>query len=414
MLQIDHVYEFFAKTLFSDYCIYSLPGGVYGNKTIDNIRGINDMDIINIPSTKLTMLFIDQEPILPNAVYPYIEVFKYLAIKTVPEYMQRKLDGSLLFGIGVNPSLGPRMNIPELLLKTPTIFVVSEKSKMAINMANTRGIHLLYYFFHGFAAIDWFRGYYAMNHNKQIVKEYAYDFISMNRLIITDRSYRCYLVSKFAEMVFLKNGLVSFGMCGDWRDEVQSIDTKLSPSAVSHINEHLPKIRTPIIIDSEDVHGYASADIPRQIDDSFWHIVSETVFYYNKLHLTEKIFKPIVSKQPFMLIGAAGNLEYLKSYGFRTFSSIIDESYDRKVNPDTRIEMVVGQLKWYCDLSEKDKLDVMREIEPIVEYNFHHFYGEFKHIITTELIDNCKDLFKKIDYDDSNIVYSDIYKTLVN
>jgi len=115
-----------------------------------------------------------------------------------------------------------------------------------------------------------------------------------------------------------------------------------------------------------------------------------------------------------MLIGAAGNLEYLKSYGFRTFSSIIDESYDRKVNPDTRIEMVVGQLKWYCDLSEKDKLDVMREIEPIVEYNFHHFYGEFKHIITTELIDNCKDLFKKIDYDDSNIVYSDIYKTLVN
>ena len=253
-----------------------------------------------------------------------------------------------------------------------------------------------------------------MNHNKQIVKEYAYDFISMNRLIITDRSYRCYLVSKFAEMDLLKNGLVSFGMCGDWRDEVQSIDTKLSPSAVSHINEHLPKIRTPIIIDREDVHGYASADIPRQIDDSFWHIVSETVFYYNKLHLTEKIFKPIVSKQPFMLIGAAGNLEYLKSYGFRTFSSIIDESYDRKVNPDTRIEMVVGQLKWYCDLSEKDKLDVMREIEPIVEYNFHHFYGEFKHIITTELIDNCKDLFKKIDYDDSNIVYSDIYKTLVN
>lgn len=401
MLQIDHVYEFFSKTLFSDYCIYSLPKGVYENKTIDNIH-VNDMDIINIPSTELSMLFIDQEPILPNAVYPYIEVFKYLAsIKTVPEYMQYKLDGSLLFGLGMDTSLGPRMNIPEFLHKTPTSLVVSEKSRNITEIALANDLILLYYFFHGFAAIDWFRGYYAMNYNKKVVKEYPYDFISMNRIISADRSYRCYLVSKFTEMDLLKNGLVSFALDGVWHDEVQSVDTKLSPMAIAHINKHLPTIRTPIIIDREDVHGYASADIPRQIDDSFWHIVSETVFYYNKLHLTEKIFKPIVSKQPFMLLCAAGNLEYLKSYGFKTFSSIIDESYDRKVNPDIRIEMVVGQLKWYCDLSAKDKLDVMREIEPIVEYNFHHFYGEFKHIITAELIDNCKDLFKKIDYDDS-------------
>ena len=407
MLQIDHVYDFFAKTMFSQYCIYYLPKGVYENKTIDgisrcHIHRINEASFLGI-------MFIDQEPLI-NLAYDNIKKFTYPRNgETLSEFIKYDSEGTIR-----TTSLGPRIRLFAQFVRISIALVTSEKSKMAINMANTHGIHLLYYFFHGFAAIDWFRGYYAMNHNKQIVKEYAYDFISMNRLIITDRSYRCYLVSKFAEMDLLKNGLVSFGMGGDWRDEVQSIDTKLSPSAVSHINEHLPKIRTPIIIDREDVHGYASADIPRQIDDSFWHIVSETVFYYNKLHLTEKIFKPIVSKQPFMLIGAAGNLEYLKSYGFRTFSSIIDESYDRKVNPDTRIEMVVGQLKWYCDLSEKDKLDVMREIEPIVEYNFHHFYGEFKHIITTELIDNCKDLFKKIDYDDSNIVYSDIYKTLVN
>ena len=407
MLQIDNVYDFFAKTMFSQYCIYYLPKGVYENKTID---GISRCVIHRINEASLSgIMFIDQEPLI-NLAYDNIKKFMYTRNgETLSEFIKYDSQGTIRTTL-----LGPRILLLARFVRIPIALVTSEKSKMAINMANTHGIHLLYYFFHGFASIDWFRGYYALNHNKQIVKEYAYDFISMNRLIITDRAYRCYLVSKFAEMDLLKNGLVSFGMCGDWRDEVQSIDTKLSPSAVSHINEHLPKIRTPIIIDREDVHGYASADIPRQIDDSFWHIVSETVFYYNKLHLTEKIFKPIVSKQPFMLIGAAGNLEYLKSYGFRTFSSIIDESYDRKVNPDTRIEMVVGQLKWYCDLSEKDKLDVMREIEPIVEYNFHHFYGEFKHIITTELIDNCKDLFKKIDYDDSNIVYSDIYKTLVN
>ena len=388
MLQIDHVYEFFAKTLFSDYCIYSLYDGVYTNKTVVNVSG-DDISCINAHKGKKIM-FIDQEPLIDFA-YAYTEMFVHPRnMENITEFMKYNMDGTVR-----TTRLGPRIEMLEYFTRIPTALVTSEKSKMSVDMSNKYNLKLLYYFFHGFAASDWFRGYYAMNHNKQIVKEYAYDFISMNRLISSDRSYRCYLVSKFAEMDLLKNGSVSFGLNSDWRDEVQSADTKLSPSAVSHINEHLPKIRTPIIIDREDVHGYASADIPRQIDDSFWHIVSETVFYYNKLHLTEKIFKPIVSKQPFMLIGAAGNLEYLKSYGFRTFSSIIDESYDRKVIPDTRIEMVVGQLKWYCDLSAKDKLDVMREIEPIVEYNFHHFYGEFKHIITTELIDNCKDLFKK-------------------
>ena len=148
--------------------------------------------------------------------------------------------------------------------------------------------------------------------------------------------------------------------------------------------------------------------------NSMISFITETMFIQDVVFLTEKIFKPIVMKQPFMLLGAPGNLEYLRSYGFKTFDGIIDESYDRKVNPDARVEAVVEQLNWYCNLSDTEKLDVMRAVEPIVEYNFHHFYGEFKHIITKELLDNCKDLFKKIGYDDSNIAYCDIYKTLVN
>ena len=32
---------------------------------------------------------------------------------------------------------------------------------------------------------------------------------------------------------------------------------------------------------------------------------------------------------------------------------------------------------WYCTLSVENKQEVMRKIEAIVEYNFHHFYGEF-------------------------------------
>ena len=44
-----------------------------------------------------------------------------------------------------------------------------------------------------------------------------------------------------------------------------------------------------------------------------FHIVTETIFYDNKLHFTEKVFKPIVARRPFFLVGAPGNLAYLKS-----------------------------------------------------------------------------------------------------
>jgi hypothetical protein len=180
-----------------------------------------------------------------------------------------------------------------------------------------------------------------------------------------------------------------------------------------------------LVIDHYKIHGSASASIPRTIDrldfnddtlnvNAFWHIVTETVFYYDKLHLTEKIFKPIVSKQPFMLLAAPGNLAYLRSYGFKTFDSVIDETYDTIQDNDARTEAVVRQLHWYCTLTPGEKIEVIKQLEPIIQHNFHHFYGEFRHIITRELLDNTKTLFQSIGYNDSHINYTNIHHVLTH
>ena len=104
----------------------------------------------------------------------------------------------------------------------------------------------------------------------------------------------------------------------------------------------------------------------------------------------------------------------MKWYGFKTFDGIIDESYDSLIDDDARIDAVVDQLNWYCKLSAEEKQKIIQKIEPIVEYNFHHFYGEFKHIIARELLDNTKNLFSELEYDDSKIDYQNIFKVLVN
>ena len=388
MLQIDHIYEFLYQELFKDFEVWYIHNGV---PKLENIH-IHDISIFTrkqIPDRKIFLF--DQEPVISDLLQPYFNFF--------------------------------------LATPIPAVFATSEKSDIVNTTCNLYNFQSLYYFFHGFAALDWYRGHYALNYNKSIVKQYTHDFISFNRIITDDRSYRIYFVSLLKELGLLDHGLVSFNVTDnlfdDWQDETADSNSKLSATARQHAEHHLTGI-TKLIIDRPEVHGSASANIPRNINswwypgkgpadiDAFWHIVTETVFYHDKLHLTEKIFKPIVSKQPFMLLAAPGNLAYLKSYGFKTFDSVIDESYDNIQDNDLRTEAVVRQLHWYCNLTPGEKTNIIQQLEPIIDYNFHHFYGEFRHIITNELLDNTKTLFKKISYDDSHLNYTSIHHVLTH
>jgi len=368
MLQIEHIYEFFYENVFKDCVVVSALRGVYPrqwqffskdvkyytNHTLaQKLKNIEE-DIRkghykqSLFKNK-TIMFHDQEPVDQNIVLPYID----------------------------QASLNPHQ----------ITIVTSEKSKDSNDWPRP-SINVLYYFFHGFAALDWYRGYYAMNYAQPVIKDYKYNFITFNRIVTGDRAYRKTFVDKLKENNLIDQGLISYGVVDE------------------------PNTDDRLVIDHDQVSASASADIVRTINavdcpdySAFWHIVTETVFYYDKLHLTEKIFKPIVSKQPFMLLAAPGNLAYLKSYGFKTFDSVIDESYDTIKDNDARIDTVVAQMKWYCNLSQKEKSRVIERLAPIVEYNFQHFYGKFKHIIANELLTNCQTLFKEVSYDDSHINY---------
>jgi hypothetical protein len=199
------------------------------------------------------------------------------------------------------------------------------------------------------------------------------------------------------EQGLLEYGHVSLGLINNnWKEEMVYANSKLSAQAKDKILKYISRLKGPLNVDQEDVPGYASAasgDDDEYLQQSaFWHIVSETVFYYPKLHLTEKIFKPIVHRRPFMLVAAPGNLAYLKSYGFKTFDRWIDESYDTIQDDDVRIQAVCDQLAKLCKLSKKELDGMNKEMQEILDYNFNHFYGEFKHIIVNELVENFKSI----------------------
>ena len=130
---------------------------------------------------------------------------------------------------------------------------------------------------------------------------------------------------------------------------------------------------------------------------AFWHVVSETCFYEKTIHLTEKSFKPIVARQPFILLSTPGSLAYLRRYGFETFGSFIDESYDLETNPSARLNKVVKIVKDIVSLSADDKQAMYNSMLPILEHNFYHFYNNLYKICWEELEENLEEVIKVLE-----------------
>ena len=79
--------------------------------------------------------------------------------------------------------------------------------------------------------------------------------------------------------------------------------------------------------------------------DSWYSVVTETIFDYPYTFRTEKIWKPIVMAHPFVVAANRGYLRDLRSAGFRTFGHLIDESYDLIDSPSARIDAVVATVE---------------------------------------------------------------------
>jgi hypothetical protein len=234
-----------------------------------------------------------------------------------------------------------------------------------------------YYFFHGWAALDWYRGYHRTFLHQP--KNIQYTFLCPNNIVGGKRSHRLELFDELAKRNLLNTNLVSMpAVC-----PYEGITVK------DYINSD---VKLPLVIDSFDNHANNSHQITlwKQASESLIQVVTETVFLGDKNHLTEKTFKPIVMQQPFVIAGCKGSLEYLRKYGFETFSSVWDESYDTL--PDDQRIAAIGNLLQELEHSNCREW-LSEQCAPIVEHNFNHFYGgAFEKILWEEITDMLEQL----------------------
>jgi len=183
---------------------------------------------------------------------------------------------------------------------------------------------------------------------------------------------------------------------GTWQDTVTDPLTPLDNRARVKIYQALKNRSDPLIIDTVPNGAFSAKVDLSELSDALWHVVTETVYFQPKLHLTEKVFKPIIAQRPFILVAAPGNLAYLRSYGFKTFDHWIDESYDLETDNYIRIEKITQEIARLCAMPTSQLKHMHEEMQEILLYNYRHFYGEFRTIITNELVDNFEGILAQI------------------
>jgi len=109
--------------------------------------------------------------------------------------------------------------------------------------------------------------------------------------------------------------------------------------------------------------------------ETFCNIVTDTSFYIKDefshiINFNEKISKPIIAFQPFIVAAPPYYLKTLKEYGFKTFDKWWDESYDDIDDDASRlnsIKLLISKIsKWDIDYCKY----IYNEMLPTLRHNF--------------------------------------------
>lgn len=285
----------------------------------------------------------------------------------------------------------------------PVILLNTESNSITKKLLEVYKFSDCYYFFHIFAAADWYRGYQYHSgliepKKRKITKKY----ITFNRITGNSRAYRSLFVAKLHQKNLINKGHVSYSdTCPEHGHYSTTIFDLIEKHNVPYevVNDAkllLDQIKFPLRIDFKEENMIPNSSqilnaIPEMME-SFLHVVTETCFWETKNHLTEKIFKPIVARQPFVLLGCANNLKYLKSYGFKTFDAWWDESYDAIQDPLLRLEAITNIIEDICRLPDEDLEGMLQGMQYVLDYNYNLFYSrEFIDRAWNELEHNLKE-----------------------
>jgi len=180
-----------------------------------------------------------------------------------------------------------------------------------------------------------------------------------------------------------------FNLDDDYHKDEIGLEALMTNYNISNITDHAKFLATcPRTIDnikfkyqkerytnrggdfSTQLHELEKDKFISKYQQFFVEIVSETFFNGNTFFITEKIFRPILLKTPFIVQGPVDYLKNLRKLGFKTFHDFWDEGYDadpaqHSIKEITKVIDVISQ-------EPTDELNwMLYNMKDILEHNYN-------------------------------------------
>jgi len=365
-IPLDRLYYYIedvAKEVYSDVIIYRF--WPHGSKKIENLLPLREIDWLET-TTSLLVYCNDQEP-LHWELYndPMCNDSQWTA---------------LLIENSVDP-YSPRFNnfCRSNTFYDKSVVLHSEKRSSQCEKYQQSNFVLAYYWSHAVIARDWFRFAQHVHQKKSVDKM----FLIYNRAWSGTREYRL----KFFEQL----------IHAQLQNYCKTTVSIVEPEIKQHYGQYQfkncvwqPNVEIENYFPLNSVNSHYSADFDlNDYEHTNIEVVLETLFDDNRLHLTEKTLRPIACKQPFILAATVGSLEYLQSYGFKTFKHIWSEEYDLIEDPMERLNCIVKLMSEIANWDTTTRQIKLAQAQEVASYNKQHFFSkEFFNLIDNELRKN--------------------------
>jgi hypothetical protein len=181
-----------------------------------------------------------------------------------------------------------------------------------------------------------------------IRKEGAYDSIGLDDLV----SHECDILGEVVEFLKTCPRVIPEDV-----DYIKTLD--------SYITQHSAGDIYPI-------QHPANLNILKEYNDIFVDVICETRMVGDIFFVTEKTWRCIVAKRPFIVVGNANFLSNLKKLGFKTFSNYWDEGYDY-TSIQFRIKHIEQVLATISNWSTQELHHYLEDMQDILEHNYRTF-----------------------------------------
>ena len=206
-------------------------------------------------------------------------------------------------------------------------------------------------------------------------------FLCFNRIF---RSHRLALLGLLYKKNLVDTGYYSFFPDCTYGGKVDinvvkgDLSTDVANLVLSEYEKHRHEL--PLLLNNPDASptNYIIASDLDYYDNSYFSLVTETFFFSrintvfdeHAVFFSEKIYKPMICKHPFVLVGRPKSLQYLRKCGFKTFHPYIDESYDLVENDEARLLAVVNEVERLSKKTTNEWIDLLKAMEEVINHNF--------------------------------------------